>query len=118
MRITRTSTPNHYHLQEISAYDTDDAEALNIREAIVRNVEGIVVYPHHRYRNEALYEELQKKRFPLVMVDRYYQQIDTDRVVFDDALAGCELATRLLQRGRPRIAVISYFEVEATDRKR
>ena len=114
MGIARTAAENHYNLQVISSYDTDDAEALNIREAIVRNVEGIVVYPHHRYRNEALYEELQKKRFPLVMVDRYYPQIDTDRVVFDDEIAGYELTTRLLQRGRRRIAVISYFEVEAT----
>src|SRR2546425_13184954 len=48
------------------------------------------------------------------MVDRYYPQIDTDRVVFDDEIAGFELTRRLLQRGRRRIAVISYFEVEAT----
>jgi DNA-binding LacI/PurR family transcriptional regulator len=48
------------------------------------------------------------------MVDRYYPQIDTDRVVFDDEIAGYELTSRLLQRGRRRIAVISYFEVEAT----
>jgi GntR family transcriptional regulator of arabinose operon len=114
MGIARTAAENQHNLQVISSYDTDDDEAQNIKEAIVRNVEGIIVYPHHRYRNQALYEELQRQRFPLVMVDRYYPQIDTDRVVFDDEIAGYELTSRLLQRGRRRIAVISYFEVEAT----
>jgi len=114
MGIARAAAEFHYNLQVISSYDTDDAEALHVREAIARNVDGIIVFPHHRYRNQALYEELQRKRFPLVMVDRYYPHIDTDRVLFDDEIAGYELASRLLQRGRRRIAVISYFEVEAT----
>jgi DNA-binding LacI/PurR family transcriptional regulator len=47
-------------------------------------------------------------------VDRYYPQIDTDRVIFDDEVASFELTTQLLQRGHRRIAVIPYFEVEAT----
>ncbi|HEV3101569.1 MAG TPA: GntR family transcriptional regulator [Candidatus Dormibacteraeota bacterium] len=114
MGIARTAAENHHDLQVISSYDADDDEAQHIREAIVRNVDGIIVFPHHRYRNQALYEDLQRQRFPLVMVDRYYPQIDTDRVVFDDEIAGYELTSRLLHRGRRRIAVISYFEVEAT----
>jgi len=114
MGIASTAAENQYDLQVISSYDTDDDEALHIKEAIARSVAGIVVFPHHRYRNQALYEELQRKRFPLVMVDRYYPLIDTDRVVFDDEIAGYELTSRLLQRGRRRIAVVSYFEVEAT----
>jgi DNA-binding LacI/PurR family transcriptional regulator len=114
MGIARTAAESHHDLQVISSYDADDDEAQHIKDAIVRNVDGIIVYPHHRYRNQTLYEELQRQRFPLVMVDRYYPQIDTDRVVFDDEIAGYELTSRLLQRGRRRIAVISYFEVEAT----
>jgi GntR family transcriptional regulator, arabinose operon transcriptional repressor len=114
MGIARTAAEQHYNLQVISSYDADDAEEQHVKEAIVRNVDGIVVFPHHRYRNQALYEELQRQRFPLVMVDRYYPQIETDRVLFDDEIAGYELTSRLLQRGRRRIAVVSYFEVEAT----
>ena len=48
------------------------------------------------------------------MVDRYYPQIDTDRVVFNDETAAYQLVSRLIEKGRRRIAVISYFEVEAT----
>jgi GntR family transcriptional regulator of arabinose operon len=114
MGIARTAAENHRNLQVISSYDTDDEEADHIKEAIARNVEGIVVFPHHRYRNRALYEDLERRRFPLVMVDRYYPQIETDRVVFNDEAAAHELASRLVERGRRRIAVISYFEVEAT----
>src|SRR6266850_1219008 len=114
MGIARTAAENHRNLQVISSFDTDDVEAQHIKEAIARNVEGIVVFPHHHYQNQALYEELQQQRFPLVMVDRYYPQIETDRIVFNDETAAYQLVRRLLDKGRRRIAVISYFEVEAT----
>lgn len=114
MGIARTAARQQYNLQVISSYDTGDEEVRHIREAIARNVDGIIIFPHQGYHNASLYRELQQQHFPLVMVDRYYPQIDTDCVIFDDEIAGYELAKYLLQRGRRRIAVISYFEVEAT----
>ena len=114
MGIARTAAQNHRDLQVISSHDTGDGEAQHIKEAIARNVEGIVVFPHQGYRNQALYEDLQRQRFPIVMVDRYYPHIDTDRVVFNDEAAAHQLVSRLLEQGRRRIAVIAYFEVEAT----
>jgi DNA-binding LacI/PurR family transcriptional regulator len=114
MGIARTSAAHQYNLQVISSYDTGNEEVQHIKEAIARHVDGIIVFPHHGYYNASLYRELQQQHFPLVMVDRYYPQIDTDCVIFDDEIAGYELAKQLLQRGRRRIAVISYFEVEAT----
>ena len=112
--IARTAAQQHYNLQVISSYDTDDEDAQHIQEAISRNVDGILVYPHHGYQHETLYRELQERNFPLVMVDRYYPQIETDCVIFDDEVAGYELAQHLLRKGCRRIAAISYFEVEAT----
>lgn len=114
MGIARTASRHHYNLQVISSYDVGNEEEHHIKEALARNVAGIIVYPHHGYHNASLYRDLQQQHFPLVMVDRYYPQIDTDRVVFDDEVASYQLTNQLLQRGRQRIAVISYFEVEAT----
>lgn len=114
MGIARTASRHHYNLQVISSYDVGNEEEHHIKEALARNVAGIIVYPHHGYHNASLYRELQQQHFPLVMVDRYYPQIETDRVIFDDEVASYELTNQLLQRGRQRIAVISYFEVEAT----
>ena len=114
MGIARTAAENHRNLQVISSFDADDDEEQHIKEAIARNVEGIIVFPHHRYHNRALYEDLERRRFPLVMVDRYYPEIDTDRVVFNDEAAASQLVSRLIDRGRRRIAVLPYFEVEAT----
>jgi DNA-binding LacI/PurR family transcriptional regulator len=114
MGIARTAAENHRNLQVISSFDADDDEQQHIKEAIARNVEGIIVFPHHRYHNRALYEDLERRRFPLVMVDRYYPEIDTDRVVFNDEAAASQLVSRLIDRGRRRIAVLPYFEVEAT----
>lgn len=114
MGIARTASRHHYNLQVISSYDVGNEEEQHIKEALARNVAGIIVYPHHGYHNASLYRELQQQHFPLVMVDRYYPQIETDRVIFDDEVASYQLTNQLLQRGRQRIAVISYFEVEAT----
>jgi GntR family transcriptional regulator, arabinose operon transcriptional repressor len=114
MGIARTASRHHYNLQVISSYDVGNEEEQHIKEALARNVAGIIVYPHHGYHNASLYRELQQQHFPLVMVDRYYPQIDTDRVIFDDEVASYQLTNHLVQRGRNRIAVISYFEVEAT----
>jgi GntR family transcriptional regulator of arabinose operon len=114
MGIARTAAQYHYNLQVISSSDTDNEEAQHIKEAIARNIDGIIVYPHHGYYHESLYRELYQQRFPLVMVDRYYPQIETDRIIFDDEVASYELTHRLLEQGKRRIAVISYFEVEAT----
>jgi GntR family transcriptional regulator of arabinose operon len=112
--IARTASRHHFNLQVISSYGMDDEEELHIKEALARGVDGIIVYPHHGYQNATLYRELQQQHFPIVMVDRYYPQIETDRVIFDDEVASFELTTELLQRGHRRIAVIPYFEVEAT----
>lgn len=114
MGIARTAAQHHYNLQVISSSDIDNEEAQRIKEAIARNIDGIIVYPHHGYHHESLYRELYRQRFPLVMVDRYYPQIETDRIIFDDEVASYELTHRLLEQGKRRIAVISYFEVEAT----
>jgi GntR family transcriptional regulator of arabinose operon len=112
--IARTASRQHFNLQVISSYGMDDVEGLHIKEALARSVDGIIVYPHHGYQNAALYRELQQQHFPIVMVDRYYPQIETDRVIFDDEVASFDLTTQLLDRGHRRIAVIPYFEVEAT----
>ena len=112
--IARTASRQHFNLQVISSYGVDDMEELHIKEALARSVDGLIVYPHHGYQNVALYRELQQQHFPIVMVDRYYPQIETDRVIFDDEVASFELTTQLLERGHRRIAVIPYFEVEAT----
>jgi DNA-binding LacI/PurR family transcriptional regulator len=114
MGIAQAAAKHRYNLQVISSSDTTTEEAENIKEAIARSVDGIIVYPDPGYKNIELYSQLKAQGFPMVMVDRYYPEVITDRVVFDDETAGYELTKLLISKGHSRIAVLTHYEVEAT----
>ncbi len=48
--------------------------------------------------------ELAERRFPIVLVDRYLPDVETDFVVSDNEALGYELTNALLERGHKRIA--------------
>lgn len=113
MGIAHVARRDHVHVQVVGAFDNSVEERRYI-QSLTGSVSGIIVYPGPGYQNAALYRELVDQRFPLVMVDRYYPQVPTDHVVFDDEAAGYELTKSLLARGHERIAVLPHSEVEAT----
>lgn len=114
MGIARTATEQHVHLQVMGAYENSQQETRYVNEAIERGIDGLIIYPRAGYENLALYRRLQREGFPFVMIDRYYPQVSTDRVVFGDEEAAYELTRRLLARGHRRIAVLTHHEVETT----
>jgi len=89
-------------------------EVKYVNNVIQNGIDGIIVYPTPDLPNEALYQELQSKNFPFVMVDRYYPHVAADRVVFDDEAAGYELTKLLIQQGHRRIAIVPLAEVMVT----
>lgn len=113
MGIAQVARRKHYHVQIVGAYDESLEERRYIRH-LTERVSGVIVYPGSGYQNASLYRELTEQGFPLVMVDRFYPQVPTDYVVFDDETAGYELTKSLLDRGHERIAVLPHSEVEAT----
>jgi GntR family transcriptional regulator, arabinose operon transcriptional repressor len=113
MGIVQVARRNHVHVQVVGAYN-DSAEERRYIRSLIDSVSGVIVYPGPGYQNDALYQELVDRRFPLVMVDRFYPQVVTDHVVFDDEAAGYELTKSLLARSHERIAVLPHSEVEAT----
>ena len=114
MGIAHHASQNHVHLQVMGTYENSHEETRYVEEVLDRGIDGLIVYPHSGYENIDLYRNLQADRFPIVMVDRYYPQVQTDRVTFNDEEAGYQLTKRLLQRGHRRIAIIPHYEVEAT----
>lgn len=114
MGIAHAATEKDCHLQVMGAYRNSREETHYVNEAIERGTDGLIVYPHAGFQNIDLYRRLQDDGFPFVMVDRYYPQVETDRVVFDDEDAAFTLTSRLLKRGHSRIAVVPHHEVEVT----
>lgn len=58
--------------------------------------------------------ELQEERFPLVMVDRYFPDVDLDYVVSDNERIGFDLTRALLDRGHERVACVGIADDKAT----
>lgn len=114
MGIARVATQQHCHLQVMGAYENSSEETHYVNEVVERGIDGLIVYPHAGYKNVDLYRRLREQDFPFVMIDRYYPQVETDRVTFDDEEAGFQLTNLLLKRGHRRIAVVPHHEVEVT----
>ena len=104
---------NQIYVQVVSAFGAEDEEAI-IDDLIAHEVHGILAYPRTGFNNIDIYAQLQQNDFPLVMIDRYYPDLETDRVVFEDERAGYELTKLLIDQGHERIVALPGHEVSVT----
>lgn len=104
---------NQVYVQVVSAFGADDEETI-IEDLIANDVSGILAYPFTGFNNAAVYARLQERRFPLVMLDRYYPNLESDRVVFEDEKVGYDLTKFLINQGHDRIVALPGHEVSVT----
>jgi DNA-binding LacI/PurR family transcriptional regulator len=93
---------------------SSDDEIAAINDALAHEARGILLYAWPDYDNVAFIRDLRAGGLPIVLVDRYYPQVDTDYVVFDDIRASFELTQRLIERGHRRIAFVPSRELVPT----
>ena len=82
-------------------------------------IAGLAFWPQHDSPGvaEAL-AVLRRRHFPVVQVDRYVRDTETDFVVTDNETMMHTLTTRMIDRGHKRIAFISVFEDVSSVRDR
>lgn len=97
---------------EVIGVEADERESYHIRSAMERGVDGVLIYARSRVPDLAFYRELEERRFPFVMLDRYYPEFNLDRVVFDDEGAGYALTRHLIAKGHRRIAILPGHEIQ------
>ncbi len=113
--IGATRQAMHHGVQlQIVGVESDEREVTRIRDAVASGVNALLVYPSSRFADSQLCAELAERNFPIVFLDRYYTQYDTDWVVFDDEGAGYALTHHLISRGHRRIAIFPGHEVMVT----
>lgn len=100
-------------LQIMGFYEAT-SENWYVQNALEQGVEGFLFFPVHGFDNSDLYQELLNKQIPFVMVDRYYPQLESDYIIFDDFDAGYKLTEFLIQKGHKRIAILTSHEVTVT----
>ena len=112
--IAGVAAQQGYPLHIFGSVKSSQEEITAINDAIRRGVQGLIVNPWREYRNASLYADLQGRGFPLVMVDRYYTEIASDYVIYENEQAGYALTSALISQGHTRIAVIPSQEQRTT----
>jgi DNA-binding LacI/PurR family transcriptional regulator len=111
--IAREANRAGFALQVISSFENPAEERKQLESLTEdRALDGLIVYPRLNESSLNLYRNVSEKK-PMVMVDRYVSGLETDRVLFQDELAGFELTELLIEKGHQRIAWISH-EAPAT----
>jgi len=71
-----------------------------------RQVDGFIIVPTES--GEVQIDTLHKEQFPLVLVDRYFENIDTCNVLVDSFSATYQATSYMINKGCRRIAHITY----------
>ena len=112
--IAGVAAQQGYPLHIFGSVKSSQEEVTAINDAMRRGVQGLIVNPWREYRNAPLYADLLTRRFPIVMVDRYYTEIATDYVVYENERAGYDVTSALISQGHTRIAFIPSQEQRTT----
>ncbi len=112
--ISETAFEQNYQLQVLAVDLGINRVQAYLKTCIDNGVKGLIVYALPGYEDMNVYREFLSRDIPIVMIDRYYPELKTDYVVYDDEKAAYQLTERLIARGHQRIAVVPGFEVQAT----
>jgi GntR family transcriptional regulator of arabinose operon len=112
--ISETAFEQNYQLQVLAVDLGMNKIAAYLKACIDNGVKGLIIYALPGYDDMSVYRNLLKQNLPIVMIDRYYPELETDYVVYDDEKAAFQLTEKLIARGHQRIAIIPGFEVQAT----
>jgi GntR family transcriptional regulator, arabinose operon transcriptional repressor len=112
--ISETAFEQNYQLQVVAVDLGMNKIAAYLRACIDNGVKGLIIYALPGYDDMNVYRNLLKQNLPIVMIDRYYPELGTDYVIYDDEQAAYDLTEKLIARGHQRVAIIPGFEVQAT----
>ena len=71
-----------------------------------RNVDGFIIVPTEH--SEKTIEQLVKEKYPVVLLDRYFNEVDTSYVVVNNYRASMEATNLLLNQKCKRIAMLLF----------
>ncbi len=71
-----------------------------------RQVDAFIIAP--AANTEAQIRRLKKMKIPVVLIDRFFPGIKTDRVMINNGGAASEAVEHLIRAGRKKIAMVSY----------
>lgn len=96
-----------YHVVIFQSHEKYEREVININLLASRRIDGLIISVSNETKKGAHLGELIDKGVPVVMFDRICDEIDTPRVVTDDAGGAYDATCHLLEQGYRRIAHVT-----------
>ena len=93
-----------YHVIITQTHESAERELANVQHLLSRQVDGLLVSLSAKTVDTTIYEDLQKKGFPIVFFDRIPRHIQTDRVIVNNFDGAYQATEALLNSGFKRIA--------------
>ena len=93
-----------YHVIIFQTHETYAREIANVRQAVDRRVDGLLISLSSETSNTSHLQALQDQGIPLVLFDRVSTELNVTQVVADNFGGAFAATAHLLQTGRRRIA--------------
>jgi len=77
-----------------------------INTLLNRQVDGFIIVPTEGTSGQI--RNLLRKKIPLVLVDRFFLEINSSHIVLDNYLATFDATSHLIERGYKKIAMVAY----------
>lgn len=106
--IEDTVTKEGLQLLSFNSRENVEAERDYLRFLHEKRVEGILIFPvvTNEGNNLSYLKFLVESKIPVIMVDRYFPELDTDYVVSDNFRGAYEAVTHLIKLGHRRMGYI------------
>lgn len=106
---------NGYRVHIVSSDRKVEKEAENILDLGKHGEGGAIIFPNWGRANAEQVFELKKRKFPFVLVNRIFRDIQTDYVIADNRTGAYEAVEHLIRLGHRRIACIGWVECTAVE---
>ncbi len=104
-RIERKAEQFGYNVVFSSTGESKERESEVIQLMLDRQVDGLIIASCQKNQEDIL--RLKKRNFPLVLIDRYYPEIETNIVSMDNMEGISLLVEQFIHLGRKRIGFVS-----------
>ena len=104
-RIERKARQSGYNVVFSSTGESGERESELIQSMLSRGVDGLIIASSQKNQEDILL--LKKSKFPFVLIDRWYPELETNFVGEDNANGVSQATNQLFKMGKKRIGFVS-----------
>jgi len=104
-RIERKARRSGYNVVYSSTGEDKERESELIASMLNRGVDGLIIASSQKNQEDIL--ELKKRKFPFVLIDRHYPELETNYVGEDNEGGALQATIQLVKTGRKRIGFVT-----------